>query len=140
MKLITRHTAYAVGAILFAAKSKQDIISVEEFYKGTRIPKAFLRKILQILSKRNIFSSFKGKQGGFRLRKNSNQISLIDIADIFQEGLKINECFFKKKLCDSEKNCALKKKIDDIERMVVKELESITIASLLNYNKRRRLK
>ncbi|MDP8259458.1 MAG: Rrf2 family transcriptional regulator [Candidatus Gygaella obscura] len=140
MKLITRHTAYAVGAILFAAKSKEDIISVEKFFKGTNIPRAFLRKILQILSKKKIFKSFKGKEGGFCLEVDPKKILLIDIANIFQGRLKISECFFRKKLCSNQSTCALKMKIDHIEKIVIRELETVTIGSFLKDKKKGRKK
>ena len=131
MKLITRNTDYAVRALCFIAKKKEEIVTVSMLTKKLKIPKAFLRKILQILNKNKILRSLKGQGGGFILAVSPDKIFLVDLIEIFQGALKINECIFKKRICPNVKTCLLKKKLDHIERYVVSELESITIASLI---------
>ncbi len=131
MKLITRDTDYAVRALCFIAKRKKDIVSVTELVKKLRIPRPFLRKILQILNTRGLLESYKGQGGGFKLARSAKKIFLVDLIEIFQGPFKLNECFFKRTICPHRRDCSLKEKIDSIERHVVSELKSITIASLL---------
>lgn len=131
MNLIRRDTDYAVRALCFMAGAEKRVISVEDLVKKLRIPKPFLRKILQILNKRGVLRSSKGKGGGFMLAVAANKIFLVDLIEIFQGPLKLNECIFKKRVCPNKTTCRLKKKIDAIERHVVSELKSVTIASLL---------
>lgn len=130
MKLITRDTDYALRALCFIAKHKKEIVSVAELVEQLKIPRPFLRKILQILNKK-ILKSYKGKGGGFSLAVTPNKIFLVDLIEIFQGPLRLNECFLKKMACPNTKTCALRKKINNIERGVIAELESITLASLL---------
>ena len=132
MKLITRDTDYALRALCFIAKGKDKIISAAELVRKLKIPQSFLRKILQVLNRKKILKSYKGQGGGFLLAVPANKILLVDLIEIFQGPLRLNECFFKKMACPRKKTCALKKKIDTIERYVLKELDSITLASLLN--------
>jgi Rrf2 family protein len=131
MKLITRDTDYALRAICFMAEQKREIVSVSELVEKLKIPRPFLRKILQILTKKGIFKSHKGIGGGFLLAKPANKIFLIDLMQILQGPLKLNECFFKKMKCPNVKNCTLRKKVENIERYAIKELKAITVASLL---------
>ncbi len=131
MKLITRDTDYALRAICFIAKAKNRKISVSDLVKALNMPRPFLRKILQTLSNKGILCSCKGLGGGFILSKPIDKIFLMDLVLIFQGPLKLNECFFKKKKCPNETTCPLKKKISNIEKYVIRELNSITIASLL---------
>jgi len=131
LKLITRDTDYAVRALCFIAKRKKDIVSVTELVKKLRIPRPFLRKILQILNTRGLLESYKGQGGGFKLARSAKKIFLVDLIEIFQGPFKLNECFFKRAMCPHRRDCSLKEKIDSIERNVVSELKSITIASLL---------
>lgn len=131
MKLITRDSDYALRAICFMAKDKNIIIPVSNLVKELKIPRPFLRKILQILNKKGILSSYKGKGGGFLLAKPAHKIFLVDLIEIFQGPLRLNECFFKKVTCPDINTCALRKKINAIEKYVARELKSITIASLL---------
>ena len=78
-----------------------------------------------------MLKSYKGKGGGFKLPKASDKILITDLMRIFQGPFELNEHIFKKRLCLYVKTCALKKKLDAIEKIVVRELEAITIFSLI---------
>jgi len=132
MKLITRDTDYAIRAICFMAEHKKEITSVSELVEKLKIPRPFLRKILQALNKRGVLVSFKGKSGGFKLKRKPNKIFITDLIEVFQGQLKLNECIFRKKLCSSVDRCILRERIGKIEQHVVSELGLITVASLLN--------
>ena len=130
MKLITRDTDYAVRALAFLAKNKERIVSVAELVKELKIPRPFLRKILQILNQEGIVVSHKGLGGGFSLARPAQEIRLLDLVKVFQGGLKINECLFKKKICPQVRVCPLKKKIDEIEDFAARKLNTINIGVL----------
>ncbi|MCM8761546.1 MAG: Rrf2 family transcriptional regulator [Candidatus Omnitrophica bacterium] len=131
MKLLTRNTDYAIRAVCYLARRREGIISVSELVKSLKVPRPFLRKILQILSKKGLIRSCRGIGGGFALAVSPEKIFITDIIEIFQGPLKINECILKKNLCPNVKVCPLKKKIDDIAKYVESELRSITILSLI---------
>lgn len=116
---------------MYIAQAEQDVVAVNELVQKIGIPKPFLRKILQILQKKGILRSTKGKGGGFSLKNMPKDIRLTDIMEIFQGSLSINECVFKKKKCPSIRTCVLKEKIDSLEQSVIKELNTITLAVLL---------
>ncbi len=132
MKLITRDTDYAVRALCFIAQSKEKIVPASMLVNKLRIPRPFLRQILQALNKKGILKSYKGLGGGFQLAISPNQIFLVDLIKIFQGPLKLNECIFKKKICPNKDICMLRAKINIIEKEVILELGSISIAALLN--------
>lgn len=131
MKLITRNTDYAVKALRYICKNKDKVISVRDLTSKLGIPRPFLRKILQILNKKKLLKSFKGRGGGFMLSSPPGEIFLVDLIEIFQGPFMLNECIFKKRICPDRNNCVLKRKIGDIEKDVAAELKSITLASLL---------
>ena len=131
MKLITRDTDYAVRALVFIAQQSKDIISVRHLVEKLKIPKPFLRKILQVLNKERLLRSYKGQGGGFTLALAPNRIFLSDLIEIFQGPMKLDECFFKKRYCPNIKNCRLHKRLERIQRYVIHELKNITLATLL---------
>lgn len=131
MKLITKNTDYAIRALSFMAKRKNDIISVSELVKKLSISRPFLRKILQILNKEGFLKSYKGIGGGFKLAQRPDRIFVIDLINIFQGPFKINNCILKANVCPEVRDCVLKKRIDNIERYIIRELRSITIKTLL---------
>ncbi len=131
MKLITRNTDYAVRAVCYLAKNKDRLVAAPELVRELKIPRPFLRKIMQMLGRGGVVKSSKGAGGGFRLNVAPNKILIIRLIEIFQGPFNINECVFKKVLCPNRKRCCLKKKIDKIEDLVLSELGSITIGELL---------
>jgi Rrf2 family protein len=131
MKLITRDTDYAVRALCFIAKQGKRVVSVSELTAQLRVPRPFLRKILQILNKKKLLKSFKGKGGGFLLARHPEKIYITDLMRVFQGRLSLNECFLKKIVCPHTRDCILRKKIIKIEDYVLKELSFITIGALL---------
>lgn len=131
MKLITRDTDYAVRALCQIAKEKNKIISVHDLVEELKMPRPFLRKILQTLNKKGLLKSFKGKNGGFILAIPPEKIYLVDLIRIFQGPLKLNECVFKKRLCPDTNVCILRQKINGIEEQVLLQLKTINITSLM---------
>ena len=130
MKLVTRDTDYAIRALLLISRQVR-VVSVPELVVKLKIPRPFLRKILQILNKRNLLKSCRGPGGGFRLNMPLDKIYLLDLIKIFQGPLKLNECLFKRRICPNINSCVLRKKILNIEKHMFKELKTITLASLL---------
>ena len=131
MKFITRDTDYALRALCYIAKAKEQVVTVSELVGSLRIPRPFLRKLLQLLNKKRILKSYKGKNGGFSLALPTNEIFLLDLMNIFQGPLELNECYFKKKACPNKKSCLLRRKMSSIEKSVAWELKTVNLASLL---------
>lgn len=135
MNLITRNTDYAIRALRYIVKSNKDIVSVKELVEGLKMPRPFLRKVLQELNKKGILRSYKGKNGGFVLATRPEKIYISKLIEIFQGPIKLQEHTFKKKICPEIKSCVLKKKIDAVEKYTISRLNSLSIASLLKTGK-----
>ncbi len=131
MKLITRNTDYAIRALGYMAGKDKELTTVTELVNILKIPRQFLRSILQKLSREKLVESYKGIGGGFKLAKRSSAIYIKEVAEVFQGTFRLNECFLGKSVCPNRKSCLLKRKIDNIEKHVVSEISSISIADLL---------
>jgi len=131
MKFITRDTDYAIRALLFIAKSEKEVFSVTTLNKSLKIPRAFLRKILQALQKNKVLRSIKGNNGGFILNKSTDKIFLIDLVKIFQKEVDLVQCIFRKNPCVNVKKCPLRAELKKIEAFAIKRLKAVTIGSLL---------
>ena len=132
MKLITKDTDYAARALCCIAKHKDEVVSARELVRCLKIPRPFLRKIMQVLSRKGIVRSYKGKGGGFSLLIEPYRLSLLDIIIAFQGPIKLNDHTFRKKVCPHIKNCRVKKRLDRIERIMISELKAITIKEILD--------
>jgi Rrf2 family protein len=131
MKLITRDTDYAIRALCCIAGSEKKELSVRDLTDRLAMQRPFLRKILQHLNKKGILKSTKGRGGGFTMTVNPEKVTVFDLVEIFQGPFQLNEHLFKGKTCPFIKTCYLKKKIDNMEKNLIREMRSVTIASLL---------
>ena len=132
MKLLTRNTDYAIRAVCRMAEEREKVFSAADLVRDLKIPRPFMRKLLQELNKNGLLSSYRGRGGGFKLALPPEEIYISGIAEIFQGKLVLNEHIFRGKPCPRQRRCNLKAKLDEIEKMVVEQIEAITIASIMN--------
>jgi len=130
MKLITRDTDYALRALIYIAGHHNRITPASELVNRLKIPRPFLRKLLQRLNKKGVVKSYKGQGGGFTLAADARHILLTDLIEIFQGRLQLNECLFKKRRCPDVARCPLHKAIEEIEKDLLLKLSFINLASL----------
>lgn len=131
MNLINRDTDYALRAIMYIAKSDKNLVSTSELENDLKLPRPFLRKILQVLQKESILNSVKGVGGGFSLAKPVEKIFLLDLMKVFQGPLTLAECMFRNKVCRNRKTCPLHKKIKALEQYARDYIKDVTIGTLL---------
>lgn len=91
---------------------------------------------MQILSRRNILKSLKGKNGGFLLNRTPDRISLMDVVKIFQGDIKSVNCIFKGGACSNIRHCLIKDRGRKIEKDIEQWLKSVSISSLAHCAKR----
>ncbi|MFH1792008.1 MAG: Rrf2 family transcriptional regulator, partial [Candidatus Omnitrophota bacterium] len=87
MKLITRDSDYAIRALCRMSACGKRIVTVDALRRETRIPRAFLRKILQRLNARGVIRSYKGRGGGFSMSAGPGAIRILDVIRIFQRDV-----------------------------------------------------
>ncbi|MBU4149513.1 MAG: Rrf2 family transcriptional regulator [Candidatus Omnitrophica bacterium] len=135
MKFIVRDTDYAVRALVYMAKQSlrknKKVFTVDEVVREEGLPGRFLRKLLQTLAKRGLLVSNKGKKGGFSFLKPPASIKLTDIMEVFQGRVDITNCLLKGRPCPNKKKCILRKTLKNINKLIQRELEKITVVSLL---------
>ncbi|MCX5692439.1 MAG: Rrf2 family transcriptional regulator [Candidatus Omnitrophica bacterium] len=130
MRFVTRDTDYALRALIYMAKLKGRTATVDEIASKGKLPKVFLRRILQKLAGEKMLSSRKGKTGGFTFLLKPGDIKVTDIMRVFQGDIDLTNCLLKGKACPNKGVCSLRKKIKSINSTVIKELDKITIKSL----------
>jgi len=131
MKLITRDIDYAIRALCYMGREDKRLVSVQELVACMKIPKPFLRKILQLLNKKGLVISHRGKGGGFKLSRLPGNISILDVVEVFQGHLSLSDHTFKRKKCPNIKTCMLKDRLDIIQDFLRKELKNIKIKLLI---------
>jgi Rrf2 family protein len=130
MKLVTKDIHYAIKSLLYFTRNPDGIVSVKELVKKLNMRRAFLRRILQVLSKRGVLKSLKGSGGGFMLNTKPDKIRVIDIVNIFRLDTDIFSCLFEKDICPKPGKCLLMREMKKIESRLNDALMQLTIAKL----------
>ncbi|MBD3392580.1 MAG: Rrf2 family transcriptional regulator [Chitinivibrionales bacterium] len=89
-------TRYAVCAALYIAQhGKQRVITAGEIAAKRGIPYSYLPRILSRLAKCGIIKSFHGgREKGYRMVRDANEISVFDVFDMF-EGWSREGCLLR---------------------------------------------
>jgi len=132
LKLLTKNTDYAIRALLHIARNGEGYLSSREISSDEEIPLPYLRKILNKLREEEIIITREGVGGGAKINRDPEKIRVSNLIRIFQGDITLLDCVFRKNICINIKTCPLRKRIKKIEKVVVKELESVTIADLLD--------
>lgn len=124
---------YGLQAMFYIAShsTQEKNVDLNTIANEQNIPKHFLSKILQMLVKNKLLISMKGPNGGFRLSRPPESITLIEIVKAI-DGLDIfNQCGIGFRECQEDDPCPIHtdyKKIRDRVRYLFdnKTLESLT--------------
>lgn len=101
---ISEMVSLALHSIVFIADSNKDLVNVKEIAAATGCSEAHLVKALQRLVRAGFLHSIRGPKGGFGLSKQPDQVTLLDIYQVF-EGLPMRgECPTHHQTC-SFKSC-----------------------------------
>lgn len=125
-------TDYAVKIVLYLAIERR-IITSHELSNALCIPQSMVLKIGRRLSDAEILDISTGVQGGFSLKKNYTEISLMDIIITMESTIKINRCLEEDEFCSREAvpYCTVRQTYRMIQDDLEKRLSKITIHDLI---------
>lgn len=136
--LLSRPTTYAVRALLYLAKQDASVpVLSPTIAKEEHLPAPFLAKLLRTLAEARILTSNRGPGGGYRLAKSPDEISLQDVAVLF-DGLSLaNECLLGYGPCSSTTPCPVHSLWGPRKEYMQNFLATTTIAGLLALDSKR---
>ncbi|NOY48751.1 hypothetical protein MNBD_BACTEROID02-470 [hydrothermal vent metagenome] len=127
--MLSNSSKYAIKAVLFLALNSKDNkkIMVKDISEPINVPQAYIAKLLQELSKKNIISSSRGPKGGFYLSNANMDNSLMDIINIIDGEKRLQACVLSLEKCNLEKPCPLHELVYPIKTKFIKVLQDRTI-------------
>lgn len=95
MKL-TIKCEYAILALVHLARhADEGYVTVAKIAEAQEIPPKFLEQILLIMKRARLLTSVKGQNGGYKLAKRSNEITLAEVIRLFDGALAPTESVSK---------------------------------------------
>jgi Rrf2 family protein len=105
--------------------------TVVEMAKNLDIPKPFLSKIMQQLSKSGLISSTKGRGGGFYLSSENKTRPLIDVIECIEGKNVFQHCILGLPECSDDNPCILHNKFGGFRDSICQSICEDSIKDLL---------
>lgn len=90
---LTRQTNYAVRMLIYCAANESRLSRVAEIARSYGVSEMFLFKILHVLVENGLVETVRGRNGGIRLARPPEDISLLDVVLAAEETFSLAECF-----------------------------------------------
>lgn len=130
---ISRHSDIGLRTVLYLFSKSSDgssLVSTHELAKNFNTPFNHLNKVIAELVNHGIIESYRGRQGGIRLKANPDQISVGKILRILDSPRNIIECRGKEP-CPLAGKCTLYKELSLAEEKFYEYLDAIFIKDLI---------
>ena len=128
---LTRAGEYAIRCISYLSRvgvgvcvPKKDITDYSE------IPQSFLAKIAQDLGKAGLIEIVQGSKGGYRLLKNPEDISLLEVVEIMIGRIILNDCVGRPENCPASPRCLVHRVWDDASSQLRDSLANVSFEQI----------
>lgn len=127
MKL-SKASNYALHTMLFlAVNESHELIGVAKLAEGQGVSPTYLSKILTKLVKSGMVISVSGANGGYKLKHEWEEISLLDVIKVIEGQSSLSdECL------NHNPNCLIRKAIETAEDKFLHELNQTYLRDLAN--------
>lgn len=95
----------------------------------------YLEQIIRLLKQAKFVNSIRGPKGGHMLAKRPEEITLGDITRLFEGQTELVDCINNPEKCPMSDDCLIRPAWQRATQALYRELDSITIADLLENEK-----
>lgn len=96
---ISDAASIALHAMIELAQNQDKLISVKEISAKFDVSANHLSKVMQRLNKAGLIDSIKGFNGGFRLAVKPEEVTFLEIYELFDGKLRTTNCILQKHDC-----------------------------------------
>lgn len=127
--IFSRKSDYGLRALMYLAERRaRGPVTLSEIAEQLMIPKAFLSKILQQLSKKGVVRSLKGPSGGFVLAVDPEEVTLHEILTEIDGPTRVFECFATEADCSLYGDCLMREVFAEVEEKIGEVLARYNLA------------
>ncbi len=128
---LTQYSNFALRTLQFLALRAPEIVTVDDVARAHRISKAHLVKVAYDLSQRGYIETLRGRNGGMRLARNAEDITVGEIIRWTEAPLELVECFNSEtNTCPLQGHCHLSRGVQRALRAFLSVLDDLTIADI----------
>lgn len=129
----TNTTGYAVQALCCLASCDCSKTSTAEISKCSQVPRPYLSKIINLLTRKGLIASRRGVGGGIKLAKPPEQITLFEIISAVEGEKWAADCLLGYSWCNKENCCPTHAFWQETKEKIKSELQRWTLADVIKY-------
>ena len=132
---LSKMTDYAIVCLGTLARKPEYSMSATELSKETGLGLYTVQKLLKLLvSKSDFIRANRGALGGYKLNRNSSEISVVEIIEALDGPITLTSCVDNSEsFCETSDICFLGGKWNKINEIIRKSLNDISLEDLLSY-------
>lgn len=129
--MFSQTVEYALRAVVHLASNAPRAQTTEEIARTTKVPQAYLSKVLQGLVAAGVVKSQRGIGGGMSLVKKPSELTILEVVNAVDPIKRINTCPLE--LASHGVNlCPLHKRVDAAMAMVEEAFRSTTLQEVID--------
>jgi Rrf2 family protein len=140
--MFSKSCTYAIRSVLFLGKNSTESkkLSVDYISEKIDLPREFLAKILQQLTKHKLVESTKGRNGGFYLSEKNMNSSLLEVIKCFDGPDILSTCILGLEDCSDKRPCPYHNDFKQLRNNLKKTLAEETILQAIERIEKNNLK
>lgn len=131
MLRISKLTDYATALMTLLADAPERVYSAQEMAERAHLELPTVSKLLKQLAHAELVQSFRGVNGGYRLAREPEAISVADIVIAMEGPIGMTECSVHSGLCGHESHCGVRVNWRRINQAIAQALDSVTLADMV---------
>jgi Rrf2 family protein len=96
---VSEASSLALHGLAYIAQNEPNLVRVKDLAEKLNASEAHLAKVFQMLSKKGLIQATRGPKGGFRLLKNPEEISFLNIYEAVESKVVRNGCPLGREKC-----------------------------------------
>ncbi|HET8709791.1 MAG TPA: Rrf2 family transcriptional regulator [Spongiibacteraceae bacterium] len=134
MKL-SLYTDYSLRVLLYLGANPGRRVTMAEIAESYGISHEHLRKVVHLLGKRGYIETYRGKHGGFELKKEPAQINVGEVIEVTEPRQPVIDC--SSQPCILQFACTLQSALSRAEQAFYEVLKTYSLADILKSRRTR---
>ena len=136
MLRVSKLTDYAtvvmtVLAGVAIARGTEAVISAQDLAERAHLELPTASKLLKQLAHAHLVESFRGVNGGYRLARAADRITIAEIVTAMEGPIGMTECSAQAGLCGHESHCGVRVNWQRINQAIAQALAGVTVADMV---------
>ncbi len=131
MLRVSKLTDYATVVMTCLVGTGDGVQSAQVLAERARLEVPTVSKLLKQLAQAGLVASTRGINGGYRLARAPERITIADIVTAMEGPIGMTECSAHAGLCDHESHCGVRVNWQRINQAIASALEDVTLADMV---------